>query len=218
MLNWHGKLLTLLKSESAFKFRLQHSTEMGRFPLSRRANTDQVPLAFGDEAPSTLADKGSTKVQVSAPGTSKYRFCTLAPTIFADGTGLRNIAVIFQGTGAAEKKEKSQYHHRVHVFWQPKAWADEAQCLSQAKRGWAQHVRDHPGEYLHFFDNLGGQVTPTFIEAMKELDTVLWWGPAGLTEFWYVRCALSLGAAAVLHASLSGSRLTPLSARCSRIE
>ena len=111
------------------------------------------------------------------------RFATVQLSVAADGSQPRT-AVIFRGQGKRiSAVEKAAWDSRVDVYFQPKAWADDAfqaEFMSQTvkefiKRREAEDEDDI--EFLMFLDNLKHQTTQEFRRLCKGHMIYPWWLP-----------------------------------------
>ena len=106
----------------------QHHPKWGQYPPQLRFSMDQIPMPFVIDFTTTSASKGDKKVWVREHGNgalSKRQFTLQLCVSPVDGPQPPP-ALIFRGKGVRiSEVEKAAYHKGVHVYWQPKAWADE---------------------------------------------------------------------------------------------
>lgn len=101
---------------------------MGSYPLTKRLNVDQVPFnLLSRESRTYVPYTECAHVVIPGATPTEKRFGTLQ-VCSAVVDPQPPLSIIFRGKGNIEPSEKNQYDERVNIFWQPKAWADEAFC------------------------------------------------------------------------------------------
>ena len=102
-------------------------------------------------------------------------------------------AVLFDSDQPAPAPvDLSKYHPEVRVMHQPKAWFGKALCLdylNQIYTPWAMRVfgnEPNSTRRLMVMDNLHGQTTEEFKDALSRSGTDAHYGPAGMTDDWQV--------------------------------
>ena len=176
----------------------------GRFPFDRRANFDEVPLAFVPGNNYTFETKGSKTATIVQPGgaSASKRIGTLVVGCFGDGT-LIPPTMIFRGTGERiSAVERAAHHEGVTVLWQKKAWMDTPTQLAYAEnvldpafaeRGLTVKRKD-AREGLLFMDNLAAHRHQDFTSWCKKRGVLCWFHSPGDTDVEQVVDAGSLGA------------------------
>lgn len=111
------------------------------------------------------------------------RQCTLQ-VCFRPTGGQPKIGIIFRGTGKRiSADEKEAYHPDVDIYFQENAWADTNVSVEWVKRALTESVKDDE-RFVLFCDNLTGQVSSEFKEAVAKLGGVVWYGLPGATDLW----------------------------------
>lgn len=140
----------------------------------------QVPCNLREGSKSTYEEKGAQRVWLAGTKADDgKRFCTLQIIArCANGPedvprrGQPKIGIIFRGQGCRiSNEEKSGWHPDVHVRFQPKAWADEAYCVSHAAKEMVEATaaaRLKGQESVAFYDTLHGQTTPEHEKVLME--------------------------------------------------
>ena len=163
----------------------------GRFLPKQRFNVDQSPLPFAIDVKKTYEqiirgdkENRNNRVWVCQPfsGADK-RQCSLNICFRPDGEQPR-IAVIFRGQGKRiSKVEKEAWDSDVDIYFQPCAWADERFCIEHIERT-LKPVVEKESRFVLYCDNLAGQNTPEFREAVSKLGGVVWYGLKNGTDLW----------------------------------
>ena len=95
------------------------------------------------------------------------------------------ISVIFRGKGKRiSADEKAAYHKDVDIYWQGNAWADTDVSAEWVRRILAPAVADLD-EFVLFCDNLEGQISLQFRDAVRKLNGIVWYGLANATDLWH---------------------------------
>ena len=188
LMKWHCKLREgLIKTGSD---RPNFDPKWGRFPPHTRFNVDQVPLLFAIDHKTTYEvdipreEKRQHKVWVSNPGSGLEKHqCTLQVG-FSPGDDSLRISVIFRGKGKRiSADEKAAYHKDVDIYWQGNAWADTDVSVEWVRRTLAPAVANLD-EFVLFCDNLEGQISLQFQDAVRKLNGIVWYGLANATDLW----------------------------------
>ena len=160
-----------------------------------RVNVDQVPFEFESDVRYTYDDKGAKAVHVAgAHGQHKEsRFGTLQLMVNLSGVAelQPQLVIVFRGQGLKVKQQElDAYDKRVKVYFQRKAWMDDALCLRWLNEVFApyeQRLRELLGsdcdDYLMLMvDGLSGQTAPAFVKTARTYNTLVHVGPAGTTD------------------------------------
>ena len=159
-----------------------------------RVNVDQSPFEFDSDMSRTYCTKGNKAVHVaSAHGQHKEsRFGTFQ--ILVNLSGIRELqpklVIVFRGQGRVKQQELDAYDKRVIVYFQRKAWMDDALCLRWLHEVYAPYEKDVRKKLrsacdenlLMFVDGLSGQTSPAFIKSARTYNTLVHIGPAGTTD------------------------------------
>eukprot|EP00035_Acanthoeca_spectabilis_P019379 m.421460 g.421460 ORF g.421460 m.421460 type:complete len:704 (-) comp16848_c0_seq2:162-2273(-) len=172
----------------------------GRYPRALRNSLDQVPFNFDMGRDTTIEEIGANRVQIhTGRDTDCKRMGTLQIMCYCLPKELwrlqPRIGIIFPGLGGKYyDKERTQYHPRVIVMFQRKAWCDRktARKFVQLIRPDVQKIRKavkaKPTELgLAFRDNLEAQTHEDYVK--DELEYLLnedRFGPAGYTPEWQI--------------------------------
>ena len=167
-----------------------YDQKWGRFTPRQRLNVDQSPLPFAVTTKRTYEyigegeEQRNHKVWISQPGSGlDKRQCTLQ-VCFRPTGGQPKIGIIFRGTGKRiSADEKEAYHPDVDIYFQENAWADTNVSVEWVKRTLTESVKDDE-RFVLFCDNLTGQVSSEFKEAVAKLGGVVWYGLPGATDLW----------------------------------
>lgn len=182
---YHLATRKMLIVEDVAQRKPQYSLKWGRFPDNARMNVDQVPLAFVSDMSTTWDVKGASRVWISQPGGGalEKRQATLQLLLRARSRQPKP-AVIFRGTGQRiTGAERAAYDPDVHVYFQPKAWADTNFCVQWARRSLKEALKEFKGqESLLFLDNLSAHRSDEFKAELKKLNVLPWFEPANSTE------------------------------------
>lgn len=168
-----------------------------------RVNVDQSPFEFDSDMSRTYCTKGNKAVHVaSAHGQHKEsRFGTFQ--ILVNLSGIRELqpklVIVFRGQGNVKQQELDAYDKRVIVFFQRKAWMDDALCLRWLHEVYAPYEKDVRSKLrsacddnlLMFVDGLSGQTSPAFIKSARTYNTLVHVGPGGTTDLTQVCCLQS---------------------------
>lgn len=145
----------------------------GRHLPQYRLNTDQVPMPLCKAANKTWEFRGERDVRIGVgKGADEKRFCTLQVTARPVNDRQPRVTIVFRGGGKRLSNiEKASWDPRCTVLFQGKAWMDESLCLAWAVTEVPSIIKDIVGnlnEDIEWtFDNLHGQKTPKFIEALR---------------------------------------------------
>ena len=128
------------------------------------------------------------RVWVAGPGSGlDKRQCTLQLCLSPEDNHVK-AEIIFRGTGKQIKAhEKAAYHKDVAIFWQKNAWADTDVCVEWVKTTLKEGVeaaKDGDHEFVLLCDNLEGQTSDAFKNAVRGINGVVYYGPTGATDIW----------------------------------
>ena len=117
---------------------------------------------------------GAEQVQIKQNSDADIkRFCTLQLTVRATkkGTKQPRATVIFRGQGKRlSQAERDLWDKRVHVTFQPKAWADRQWCMEWGASEFARIVDEFVEKGQRacpIFDNLDGQCHGAFVSMLR---------------------------------------------------
>ena len=94
-------------------------------------------------------------------------------------------SIIFRGKGKISQHERDSCHKSVHVYWQDSAWADTSVCVAWAHKTLDQatkNVQNNRQKFWLFVDNLEGQTSTEFREAVSKQGGIVWYGSPGGTR------------------------------------
>lgn len=145
----------------------------GRFPADHMFHMDQIPLPFALDCKRSLNAKGDPVFILMPRGSGlDKRQATIQLTIRAEGPQIVRCAIIFRGYGKRISAEERQLYADLSgllvVYFQPKAWADEAVMLPWLTQ-FAVDAGHLPHEIMLGMDNHGAQQTAAFKARAKEL-------------------------------------------------
>lgn len=141
----------------------------------------------------TYEFSGSGIVQIKQNSDAdEKRFCTLQVVVRCVDKGMKQprLTIIFRGQGKRlTQEERELWDKRVHVTFQPKAWADSDWCVewgvTEFRRIMDEFVpKDCRG--LAILDNLYGQTTKPFVDALSKGRADTHFGLGGATHLWQV--------------------------------
>lgn len=96
------------------------------------------------------------------------------------------MTIVFRGQGKRiSAEEKRGWHKDVNVRFQPKAWFDDALCESYARKEVEEMCSDakrQRRETVFILDNLSGQTTQAFADALKRHNAKRHLLPTGVTD------------------------------------
>ena len=189
MMTWHTTLREgLIKMGGQL---LYYDKKWGRFEPKRRFNVDQVPVPFAIDTKSTYevnvpkGDRRNHHVWVAHRGSGlEKRQCTLQVCIFPESKV--RIAMIFRGSGKRiSSNQIKAYHPDVDVYWPGNAWADTTFSVEWVKQTLKEEIKQlDRKEFVLFCDNLTAQVSDEFLQAFREINEIVWFGPSGATDSW----------------------------------
>lgn len=188
-MTWHTTLCEgLIKMGSHLPY---HDIKWERFTPERRCNVDQVPMHFANDNKTTYeinlskAEKRDHRVWVTYPGSGLDKCqCTLQVCISPESKV--RIAIIFGGSG----KRISAYEIKVYqpdadVYWLEKAWADTKFSVKWVRQTLKERTKPLEGkEFVLFCDNLTAQVSKEFLQAVREINGIVWFGVTEATDIW----------------------------------
>lgn len=155
---------------------------------------DQVPCNLREGDTRTYTEKGDKRVWIAGnKNDDGKRFCTLQIAArCCNGSpneprhGQPKITIVFRGKGQRiTQKEKDGRHLDVNVRFQPKAWFDDALCASYAKTEMKEicaKAKSEGRQSVVICDNLSGQTTQEFADALKKHNCKRHLLPAGVTD------------------------------------
>ena len=165
---WHARL----------RRRIKRGTDVhpkwGRWLPESRFNVDQVPLTLADGSRQTYDEVGARRVWISGSkhGDDKREATLQLCVRLSNSAQQPKPTTIFRGKGLRLKKaEKGSWDSRVHVLFQPKAWADNI-CLHWAESIFPASVTEGAASVL-FCDNLVHQTTDEFWSTLRKANTKL---------------------------------------------
>lgn len=200
-----------------------YDKKWGRFTPRQRLNVDQSPLPFAVTTKRTYEyigegeEQRNHKVWISQPGSGlDKRQCTLQ-VCFRPTGGQPKIGIIFRGTGKRiSADEKEAYHPDVDICFQENAWADTNVSVEWVKRTLTESVKDDE-RFVLFCDNLTGQVSSEFKEAVAKLGGVVWYGLPGATDLWQPVDAGYAQILKVLIGQLSAKKMARRRGKCREV-
>ena len=149
-----------------------------------------MPLPFVIDKKTTYEEKlgRNEKCWVRHPGSGlEKRQATLQLCLSPEDNHVK-AEIIFRGTGKCIKShEKAAYHKDVAIFWQKNAWADTDVCVEWVKTTLKEGVeaaKDGDHEFVLLCDNLEGQTSDAFKNAVRGINGVVYYGPTGATDIW----------------------------------
>jgi DDE superfamily endonuclease len=183
---FHDRLRHLLRGIPEC-FNIDIDSKWGVYTPNRRYNLDQVPLPFVVDLKTTIEEVGVQAVRIAQnqPGLDK-RFCTLQVCFRPDCQIQPKPTIIFRGKGLRiSAVEKAAWDGRVHVMWQPKAWADRDVTNKWAEELFGPFCQLHHANEpsLLFCDNLESQVQENFANILQTFGCRRFLLPANCTEF-----------------------------------
>ena len=158
----------------------------GRFPADHIFHQDQIPLPFVLHSDRTLNQVGEPVFifQPNGSGLDK-RQATIQLCIRAEGDQCVRIALIFRGEGKRLKSEEKATYRALsdllQVYFQPKAWADEAVMLPWLDQ-FIQETAHLPYERMLGMDRHGPQQTTRFKQKMDNAQVQGVYTPADCTD------------------------------------
>jgi len=159
----------------------------GRWTPEHRLNVDQVPCPLECAVEQTYDNRGTKTVHIRSKGPdASKRFCTFQVCMRLTSNKLIRqppLGIIFRGTGKRISKNESEgYDARVHVEFQPKAWADTEYSLIWIDRTLRQIQEDLPGESVLFLDNLSSQTSDEFVKMARKRKVRAHFLPSNCTD------------------------------------
>ena len=131
------------------------------------------------------AEKRDHRVCVANPGTGLDNHqCTLQVCISLESKV--RIAIIFRGSGKRiSADEIKAYHPNIDVYWQEKAWADTKFNVEWVRQTLKEGTKPLEGkEFVLFCDNLTSQVSEEFLQVVREINGIVWFGVIGVPDIW----------------------------------
>ena len=187
MLTWHTTLCEgLIKTGGQLPY---YDKKWERFEPKRRFNVDQVPMSFAIDTKSTYEvnvpkeDRRNHRVWVAHPGSGlEKRQCTLQ--VCTSPECKVRIAIIFR---SSEKRISSDeikaYHPDVDVYWQGNAWADTTLSVEWVKQTLKEGIKQlDRKKFVLFCDNVKTQVSYEFLQAVRKINGIVWFGSSGATD------------------------------------
>ena len=96
------------------------------------------------------------------------------------------IAIIFGGSGKRiSAYEIKVYDPDVDVYWLEKAWADTKFSVKWVRQTLKERTKPlESKEFVLFCDNLTAQVSKEFLQAVREINGIVWFAVTGATDIW----------------------------------
>ena len=188
-MTWHTALCDgMIKMGSHLPY---HDIKWGRFTPERRFNVDQVPMPFSNDNKTTYevnlskAEKRDYRVWVTYPGSGLDKCQCILQVCISLESKVR-IAIIFGGSGKRiSAYEIKVYHPDVDVYCLEKAWSDTKFSVKWVRQTLKERTKPLEGEeFVLFCDNLTAQVSKEFLQAVRKINGIVWFGVTGATDIW----------------------------------
>ena len=90
-----------------------------------------------------------------------------------------SVKIIFRGGGKRIKEmEKKAYHKSVDVYWQANAWADTEMSCEWVRKTLKPAIPEGE-EFVLLCDNLKAQVSEEFLQAIRNINGIVYYGVPG---------------------------------------
>ena len=183
LMTWHtASCEGLIKMGSHLPY---HDIKWGRFTPERRFNVDQVPMPLPMTTKQLRKSIYRKPKSVTYPGSGLDKCqCTLQVCISPESKV--RIAIIFGGSGKRiSAYEIKVYDPDVDVYWLEKAWADTKFSVKWVRQTLKERTKPLEGkEFVLFCDNLTAQVSKEFLQAVREINGIVWFAVTGATDIW----------------------------------
>ena len=148
-------------------------------------------MPFAMDTKSTYEDSSvgrHDKVRVAQPGSGlEKRQCTLQLCFSPEDNNIKP-DIIFRGGGKRLKpQERLAWDKGVDVYFQSNAWADTKFCcdwVNKTLKSGCESAKDGDKEFVLLCDNLVGQVSDEFKQAVRKINGIVHYGPPGATDIW----------------------------------
>ena len=81
--------------------------------------------------------------------------------------------------------EIKAYHPDINVYWQEKAWADTKFSVDWVRQTLKEVTKPLEGkEFVLFWDNLTAQISEEFLQTVREINRIVWFGVTGANDIW----------------------------------